>query len=104
MNLVVELLAIIIGFSILAYVAFMAYAKEYRVVRAKYILGFKAWKTYSKSDFIVLAKKASKSPQSLRSMYQNGFDIIFYPISGIICGLVAVIRNTHLDVLDTSEI
>lgn len=96
-------LIIAVLFGLLAYVSFVAYAKEFRAVRQYYIIGFTFWKTLTKSDFKELAKGARKSPVSLRSLYQGGYDIIFYPIVGVVIGLGSVIRNSHKAALQNTQ-
>ena len=51
-------LIIAVLFGLLAYVSFVAYAKEFHAVRQYYIIGFTSWQTLTKSDFKELAKGA----------------------------------------------
>lgn len=94
-------LIIVVLFGLLMYVSFVAYAKEFKLKYSYFQMGFRAWKSLSKEDFKVLAKDATKSPLSLRSMYLNGSDIIFYPIVGIIYGLGCIVRDSHVSAVDS---
>ena len=96
-------LIIVVLFGLLAYVSFAAYAKEFHAVRQYYLIGFTFWQTLTKSDFKELAKGAHKSPVSLRSIYQGGYDIIFYHIVGVVIGLGSIIRNNHKAALQHTQ-
>lgn len=96
-------LIIVVLLGLLAYVSFVAYAKESHAVRQYYLIGFTFWQTLTKSDFKELAKGARKSPVSLRSLYQGGYDIIFYPIVGVVIGLGSIIRNSHKAALQHTQ-
>lgn len=88
-------LLMLVLFGLLCYVSFVAYAKDAKVNLSYYKQAFTAWKSFSKDDFKVLAKDAHRSPVSLRSMYTGGYAIIFYPITGLVQGLVGVIVKAH---------
>ena len=88
-------LLMLVLFGLLCYVSFVAYAKDAKVNLTLYKQAFKAWKSFSKEDFKVLAKDAHKSPRSLRSMYTEGYEIIFYPITGLVAVVTGAIRKAH---------
>lgn len=88
-------LLMLVLFGLLCYVSFVAYAQDAKVNLTLYKQAFKAWKSFSKEDFKVLAKDAHKSPRSLRSMYTGGYDIIFFPIVGLFTFGLGVITKAH---------
>lgn len=77
--------------AIILFLGYLGLGAELRTNYHIYKRALIVWQTFSWDDIKKLAKDAHASATSLRSLYEGGYNVIFYPIAGVIEGIVGAI-------------
>lgn len=85
------LIITVVIYTIILFLVYLGLGAElctnYRIYKRTLFI----WQTFTWDDIKKLAKDAHANATSLRSLYEGGYDVIFYPITGAVTGIVGAI-------------
>lgn len=80
------LLITVVISAIILFLGYLGLGAELRTNWRIYKRALVVWQTFTWDDIKKLAKDAHASATSLRSLYEGGYNVIFYPITGAVAG------------------